>query len=45
MSTRECVHLVTCSYFRSQMKDGAHASDRPQVKVLCCTHSSPLCVV
>jgi len=25
MTTRECVHLVTGSYFRSRNKDGGHA--------------------
>jgi len=26
MTTRDCVHLVTGSYFRSRKKDGGHAS-------------------
>ena len=25
MTTHECVHLVTCSYFWSRKKDGGHA--------------------
>jgi len=46
MTTRECVHLVTRSYFRSRKKDGGHAirsavGENPMLHV----HFTAVCVI